>query len=244
MKWVLSVLVALVMCSCSPGLRQSAASVMQAQQASQAAAILASSSEVGDALGHISEEDRQVIESALRKIIDLSSVAANALQPVIDRLTVDEPAAPIRTSVDQAVHDTQAFVVEVERQVGRTEQEAQQAETAARFRAALAEYADGFLGSSWAMSLTGGGSGILAILTGLALRNASRGKRIISTLRTAIDDAVQCGHELAGAKTPDEVKEVKRTHEQQQKRHGTHDIIDPLVQRLKPRRMTSTATLA
>ncbi len=223
--------VILVLCLCLCGCasnRENAAAAIQAQQASIGAAKVATSPNLSQAIADLPPERREPIERALRRILALTNTSADLLAPVIRRLTADEPAAAVATSIDQAVEDTDAFVRLAIKQTGRAEVEATQAEEQASLRHQIAAYGAAVVGSGLSQLLIGGGTGGIAVAIGLALKARTTFKTLqegYQQAKAAISDAVSAGDDLAAARTTEEVAAVKVKHAKRQDARGTRALI-------------------
>ena len=237
MMRLLAALLALAACGCSSRAKETGAAAVQAQQASQATAKIAAAPAVHAALANLTPEQRAVVEQALRSIVDLSVQASDSLVPVIRRLAVIEPAAPVQTTVDMAIEQPAEFVRQAGRQAARAEIETEAAEASARFQVALASWGAEVGGSLLSQGLLGGGLGGLLLAAGGVALKARKAFTTVQAgyaqAKAAVEDAVAAGVDLAKAKTDEQVEAVKTEHAKRQEANGTRGLIKPLVAKAK-----------
>lgn len=215
----LAALLLLSAIGCAP-MRQAAAAATQAQQAGTGAAKIAAGPEMAQALADLEPEKRAQIEKLLAQIVALGNQVASSLSPVIARLTVDDPAAPVRTTVDQAVSDTAQFVADAQMQAGRAEAEVEQAHAISDALHVAASYGQAIAGSLMSQLLLGtGGAGLVAAAGAIAVRVKSS----FGTLKRSLEDAVQFGSDALAVdpKDSDQVAELKERHKAKQAARGT-----------------------
>ena len=223
MRLAVLILAGLVMVGCASS-REAGASAIQAQQASQGIAKVATGPEVVKALATMTPEQRQALEPVLRQIVDLANQAAESLSPVVARLTVDEPAAEVRTSVEQAVTDPKGFIADAQRQAGRAEAEVEHAQKVSRAWKVVANYGAALGDSLLSQLLLGGGTaGLLAAAGGIAMR----AKKVIGGLHDAVGDAVSYAKDVEAVDPKDTkaIEEVRKKHKALQEANGTRDTI-------------------
>ena len=213
------VFVVFVLAGCSSS-RESAASAIQAQQAAQGIAKIATGPKVGETLATLTPEQRQALEPVLRSIVDLANQAAASLSPVVARLTVDEPAAEIRTSVEQAAANPRTFIAEAQRQAGRAEAEVEHAKQSAALWLVAADFGAAVGDSLLSQLLLGGGTASALLAAGFGIiRN--RG------LKNALGDAVAFGKEALEVDPKDTkaIRDLQDKHRTKQLANRTNHII-------------------
>ena len=223
MRLSILILAMIVLAGCAKS-REAAASAIQAQQASQGVVKIATAPDIAQALATMTPEQRAVVEKALRTIVALANQASDSLAPVVQRLTVDEPAAPIQTTSDMAAAQPEQFIRLAQRQTGRAEAEADQAQQQADYWRLAADYGSAIADSLWSqLLLAGGGTGLIAAAGGIALR----ARTVIGKLHNAVSDAVEYGTDVAKVAPDDQeaLAAVREKHKAKQAANGTRDII-------------------
>lgn len=221
---IVAALVVLAGCSSS---REAAASAIIAQQANQGIAKIATAPEIGRTLATMTPEQRATLEPALRTIVDLANQAAASLSPVVARLTVDEPAAEVRTSPEMAATRPREFIADAQRQEVRAEVEVEHAKKVSALWQTAAEYGATVGDSLLSQVLLGGGGLGALVAAGFGIVKSRGASRTIQDLKGAVVDAVAFGKEALEVNPSDEdaVQALKDKHRAKQIANRTNHII-------------------
>jgi hypothetical protein len=223
-------LICLILTGC--GMPQTAQATRQADQAVEAIGIMiAQNAEVVNKIDNA--EQREKLQLAFQKIGKLVQATRISLQPAITYLS-DGKEIKLDTTPEQAVKDTDAFVMKANIQAGKA---AVEVEDRLSWTSLFLSFVDPSNLEGWLVGLSTAlfGSGAAGLVAVRILRTIRTYKTELEQHKEAVVDAVAFGRRARELDPKDEktIEDFKANEAKKQQARGTKPIIDAALTRIK-----------